>query len=101
MLDANKQIVHQYVDAFNGGDLDGLCRLFAPDAVIYGVLGWGGVEQVRPIWKDLIECYQINLQVESMAAEGDVVAARYTERGKSVRPFRGGPAATGRGYEIV
>jgi steroid delta-isomerase-like uncharacterized protein len=101
MSDENKQVVLQYVEAFNRGDLDGLCRLFTPDAVIYGVLGWGDLDQVRPIWKDLIECYQLNLQVEGIIAEGNVVAVRYIERGTSVRPFRGGAPATGRSYEIV
>src|SRR4051812_33527592 len=101
MSEANKEVVRRYVEAFNRGDLDGLCRLFAPDAVIYGVLGWGSVEQARPIWNDLIECWQIQLRVESLIAEGDGVAARYLERGTSVRPFRGGPPATGLGYEIV
>jgi steroid delta-isomerase-like uncharacterized protein len=101
MSEENKQIVRRYVDAFNRGDLEGLCRLFASDAVVHGVLGWGGIDQVRPIWKDLMECFQINLTLDGLIAEGDSVAARYVERGSSVRPFRGGPPATGKSYEIV
>ena len=100
MAQQNKQIVMSYVDAFNRGDVEVLCRLFAPDALVYGVLGWGSVDKVKPIWQDLIHCFQINLKVESIITEGDVVAVRYTERGKSVRRYQGTPA-TNRSYEVV
>lgn len=47
-----------------------------------------------------MECLQVRLDVEAMIAEGSTVAVRYTERGTSVRTFRGaGP--TGRGYEMI
>jgi steroid delta-isomerase-like uncharacterized protein len=95
-----KDVALSYVAAFNRGDLDALCKLFTPDALIWGVLGWGSVADVRPIWKDLIECLQINLQVDAIIAEGNMVAVRYTERGTSVKAFRGlGP--TGKTYEIT
>ncbi|MCB9896652.1 MAG: nuclear transport factor 2 family protein [Planctomycetes bacterium] len=95
-----KDVVLAYVDAFNRGDLDGLCALFTPDALVWGVLGWGEIEKVRPIWKDLIECLGMQLQVDALIAEGDVVAVRYTERGTSRLAFRGqGP--TGRSYELT
>jgi len=100
LSERNKQVVLAYVEAFNRGDLDALCALFTPDALIYGVLGWGEIEKVKPVWQEIMRCFNINLQVESMIAEGDMVAVRYTERGKSVQPFRGNPA-TGRSYEVV
>jgi steroid delta-isomerase-like uncharacterized protein len=62
--------------------------------------GWGDLDKVKPVWQEMMRCFTINLQVESMIAEGDMVAVRYTERGKSVQPFRGNPA-TGRSYEVV
>ena len=65
-----------------------------------GALGWGSVEQVRPIWKDLIECFEIRLQVEGIIAAGNTVVVRYTERGKSVRAFRG-PGPAGGMYELT
>jgi hypothetical protein len=65
-----KDVVLAYVDAFNRGDLDGLSRLFTDDALVWGVLGWGTIEQARPIWKDLIECLQIHLQVDAIISEG-------------------------------
>ncbi|HEX8523322.1 MAG TPA: nuclear transport factor 2 family protein [Tepidisphaeraceae bacterium] len=100
MLDKNKEIVLTYVDAFNRGDLEAVCKLFTPDALVWGVLGWGGIEKVRPIWKDLMECLQMKMHVESIIAEGNAVAVRFTERGQSVKEFRGmGP--TGKTYEVI
>lgn len=96
----SKPVVLAYVEAFNRGDLEGVCRAFTDDAVIWGVLGWGTVEQARAVWKDLIESLQVQLQVDGIISEGNVVAVRYTERGKSIRAFRGaGP--TGRTYELT
>jgi predicted ester cyclase len=95
-----KDVVLAYVDAFNRGDLEGVCKTFTKDALIWGVLGWGTVDETRPIWRDLIECLQVQLQVEAIIAEGNTVAVRYIERGKSVRAFRGkGP--TNRTYELT
>jgi len=100
MSEENKRVVLDYVDAFNRGDLDGVCQTFAPDALIYGVLGWGGIEKAKPIWRDLIDCFAIRLHVEAMIAEGDEVSVRYVEHGRSLNSFRGGPV-TGQGYEIT
>lgn len=96
----NKKIVMDYVDAFNRGDLETLRRLFTDDALVYGVLGWGGLDVVVPIWKELHESLAIQLQIEAIIAEGDTVAVRYVERGTSVQPFRGGPV-TGKSFEVV
>jgi steroid delta-isomerase-like uncharacterized protein len=96
----NKAVIFDYVHAFNRGDLDGLCRLFAPDALVDGVLGWGRMDKVRPVWEQLITCFKMNLQVEMMIEEGDVVAVRYTERGVFSAPYRGTPP-TGKSYEVV
>jgi predicted ester cyclase len=74
--------------------------VFAPDAVVYGVLGWGGIEQVMPIWHELHDGLRLELTVEEIIAEGDIVAVRYTERGTFVGSFRG-HAPTGRSYELV
>jgi hypothetical protein len=95
-----KDVVVSYVDAFNRGDLDALCELFTPDALIWGVLGWGSVEQVRPIWKDLTECLTMKLHIEDIISEGNIVAVRYTETGKLVKPFRG-TGKIGNEYELI
>jgi steroid delta-isomerase-like uncharacterized protein len=98
--EANQRIVLDYVEAFNRGDLEALKNLFAPDALVYGVLGWGGLEQVVPIWQEIKAAFAIQLQVDSMISQDDIVAVRYTERGTSVGSFRGGPV-TGKSFEVV
>ena len=96
----NKQIVLAYVNAFNRGDIEALTDLFASDALVYGVLGWGNLDQVVPIWREIKAAFDIQLQVESIIAEDDIVGVRYVERGASVGSFRGGPV-TGKSFEVV
>jgi steroid delta-isomerase-like uncharacterized protein len=100
MTEANKKVVMQYVEAFNQSDMEALRELFTKDALVYGVLGWGGLNQVVPIWEEIHEAFALRLQVEAIVAEGDTVAVRYIERGKSVGSFRGGPV-TGKSFEVV
>jgi steroid delta-isomerase-like uncharacterized protein len=97
---SNKQLVLAYVDAFNRADIPALSALFTDDAFVYGVLGGGGLDRVGPIWRELHQAFAPRLEVESMAAEGDTVAARYRERGRFVGPFRG-HAPTGKSFELV
>jgi steroid delta-isomerase-like uncharacterized protein len=96
----NEQVVRAYVDAFNRGDLDDLAALFADDAEIQGVLGRGQVEQVMPIWRQLVDGYGMQLTIEALIADGDEVAVRYTERGEFRRPAFG-REPTGNSYELV
>ena len=98
--DANKQTVLAYVDAFNRGDMDQLQGLFTQDALVYGVLGWGGMDQVVPIWREIKAAFDLQMTVEEIISEGDTVAVRYTERGTSCGSFRGGPV-TGKSFEVV
>ncbi len=99
-MEANKQVVRDYVAAFNAGDFDAVRALFAPDGVVHGVLGWGGLEVALPVWRDLHEGFSMRMAIEALVAEGDVVAARFTETGHFVRPFRGAQP-TGKTYELV
>jgi predicted ester cyclase len=96
----NRSLVRAYAAAFNRGDVEAGCRCFAPDAVVCGVLGWGGLDKARPIWEQLVTCFRMNLQIESLVAEEEIVAARYTERGKFIPAFRG-IEPTDKCYELV
>ena len=58
----NKQIVLAYVDAFNRCDIDELCTIFTDDALVYGVLGWGGMDQVVPIWREIKAAFDVNIR---------------------------------------
>jgi steroid delta-isomerase-like uncharacterized protein len=98
--ESNKEIVRKYVEAFNNGDIDALLPLFTDDAVVHGVLGWGKLAEVVPIWREIHEAFAIKMEVDAIIAEGDTVAVRYIERGTSVGSFRGGPI-TGRSFEVV
>ncbi|MBV8853794.1 MAG: ester cyclase [Sinobacteraceae bacterium] len=96
----NKVIVERYVDAFNRGDLPALKALFAPDAEIQGVKGQGVMAQVEPIWRQLIEGYGMQLQIEALIAEGSSVAVRFLESGTFRAPAFG-QQPTGRSYSLI
>jgi steroid delta-isomerase-like uncharacterized protein len=99
-LEQHKDLVRQYVEAFNAGDLARLRTLFTDDAVIQGVLGWGKLDVIEPIWRMLHESLAIEMTIDSIVAEGDLVAVRYTERGTFRGPFRG-HQPTGKSFEVV
>ena len=96
----NKEVVGRYVEALNRGDIETLRQLFTPDALVYGVLGWGGLDEVVPIWQQLHQGLALELTAEQMVAEGDTVAVRYTERGTFQDAFMG-HQPTGKSYELV
>ncbi len=100
MSERNKQVVREYVEAFNRRDLDAVCTTFWPDASVYGVIGNGALETTRAIWKELMDANDMRLTIDSMVAEGDTVAVKFIEHGKSVGSFRGLPV-TGKTYEIT
>ena len=95
-----KEVVLNYVDAFNRGDLVALESLLADEAEIQGVFGKGLFERIRPVWKQLIEGFAMQLQVKGMIAEGNTVAVRYIETG-TFRADAFGHKATGKSYELV
>lgn len=100
MSEQAKEVVRQYVDAFNRGDLAGLRDLLADDAEIQGVMGKGLFDKISPVWQQLIEGYNMQLRIECMVAEGNTVAVRYTETGTFTRPAFGHDP-TGKCYELV
>lgn len=101
MTDKNIQTVLAYVEAMNAGDLDALQALFTADALVCGVASSGPVEAVKGVWHDLHHGLNMHLKVESIVAHGDLVAVRYTERGRWTGPFLGYTNPTGRAYELV
>lgn len=95
-----KDVVLNYVAAFNKGDLALLKSLLAEDAEIQGVFGKGAYERIQPIWKQLIEGFGMRLEVQSIVAEGNTVAVRYIETG-TFKAAAFGHDATGKSYELV
>lgn len=96
----NKAVVIEYARAFSAGDINRLISLFAENAEIQGVLARGQMENIRPVWEQLISGYGIQLKIESLIAEGNQVAARFTETGTFRAPAFG-QEPTGRSYELV
>jgi steroid delta-isomerase-like uncharacterized protein len=99
-LEANKKIVTRYVEALNAGDIATLREIFAPDSTVQGVLGKGVLDTAVPLWRMLHDSLKLHLKIESMVAQGDEVAVRYTENGTFVGPFRD-HQPTGKSYELV
>lgn len=99
--EANKRTVRAYVDAINDGDIERLRTLFAPDAHIQGVTGNGTFDYAARVWHDLHHGLAMTLEVQSMIAEGDIVAARFTERGRWIGPFLDFKEPTGLPFELV
>jgi steroid delta-isomerase-like uncharacterized protein len=95
-----KGVVQRYVDAFNQGDLLALQALLADDAEIQGVFGKGCFDRIEPIWRQLIEGYAMQLEIQDLIAEGNQVAARYIERG-TFRAAAFGQQPTGKSYSLV
>jgi steroid delta-isomerase-like uncharacterized protein len=96
----NKAAVRAYVEAFNQGDFDAVAKLCAPDVLIYGVLGHGGLDVAMPVWRELHHAYNIQLEIQGLIAEGDAVAARYMERGTFRNEFRGAKP-NGKSYALT
>jgi predicted ester cyclase len=98
----NEAIVRAYVEALNSGDWAAMDPLFTPDATIRGVLGWGGLDVVLPVWRELHEGMSMHLEIEDLVASGDTVVVRFRESGRFVGPFRGlaGQEPTDKTYEI-
>ena len=99
--DRNKAAVRAYVAAMNAGDIETLRSLFAPDAEIQGVKGKGTFDFAARIWRDLHDGLNMRLDIEQMAAEGDMVAVRFRESGRWTGPFLEFTQPTGRSYELV
>jgi steroid delta-isomerase-like uncharacterized protein len=98
--DEAKQVVRDYVAAFNAGDMNKLEELLAENAEIQGVLGKGTFAKIEPIWRQLIGGYGMQLEIQDLIAQGGTVAARYTERG-TFRNAAFGFEPTGKSYELV
>ena len=96
-------VVRRYVEAMNSGRWAQLRELFTDDAVVRGVMGWGGLEFALPVWRELHEGLQMSLEIEALVEDRETVVTRYIERGRFVGHFRGlaGLEPTGKAYEVV
>lgn len=102
-MNAAANTIRAYVEALNAFDMPRLRTLFAPEARIWGVLGFGTLEVVEPVWQELHGGMNMRLEVLDIVAEGGRAAARYRETGRFTGPFRGlaDHAPTGLPYEVA
>ena len=96
----NRETVLAYVDAMNRGDIDRLRPLFWPQAEIVGVTGRGTFDYASSVWRQLHAALNMQLEVRSIVAEGDIVAVRFEETGVWTAPFRDFDAPTGCSYRL-
>lgn len=98
----NKAVARRYIEAFNAGDFAAAADLFAPGAVLQGVLAEGGIEATRLIWEQLRAAFpDHHNQIEELVAEGDTVTIRLTDQGTFTgQPFLG-MSPTGKSFNIV
>ena len=102
-LEGMKNTVLQWVDVVNSGTLDRIESVWADDCVVHA---GGGLPEVRGVGSlgGLLTVYRaalsnLRITTESLVAEGDKVAARFTTRGRHDGEFLDIPA-TGVSIEI-
>ena len=95
----SKAVVREYVARFDRGDTVGLRDLYHEHAQVYEATGWLDLDEVIPLWEQIIDGLGVDLDIEHIIAEEDAIALLYTERGWSRAPYLGRPA-TGRSYEL-
>ncbi len=94
-LQDNKAVIRRLYDAFNAGDLEAMDEPFAADVVdLLPLEGQTpGVEGFKERLKRLRNSFpDLRFAIETMIAEGDVVAERATLRGTHLGKFMGVPA---------
>ena len=98
MMDANKALVYQWLEAWREKDLALLDELFTQDYAVNGnVIGPEGVKQAVQFLHAVFA--DISVELHELVAEDDKVAARWTVRGRQVGDFMG-IAPTGKYVEL-
>ena len=91
MSEANKTIVRQVIEGFARGNFDAIEKNVAPNVVDHGALPGlpSGVVGYRGTLQAYYAAFQPKVTIQSIVAEGDIVATRWTYDGKHVGPFMG------------
>lgn len=88
-MDANREILDQYVERYNAGDLDGVMELYAEDAVQGMPDGtFTGKSAIRDrLAMELAACPDVVHTVRSFVGDGDLFADEWTFTGTHSGPF--------------
>lgn len=99
MIEANKAIIHKWIDAWVVNDIDALQEIFAPDYTVNETLiGVEGVKQAVQFLHAVLS--DISAELHEIVAEEDKVVIRWTIRGRHVGDFMG-IAPTGKELELT
>ncbi|MEF8840189.1 MAG: ester cyclase [Haloarculaceae archaeon] len=87
----NKELVRQYLAAFNDRDRDTLSEVLAEDVVEHGVSDeLHGLEEIMGFLETHFEIFpDYTGTTEAMVAEGDTVVVRYTVSGTHTGEYQG------------
>src|SRR6266540_2833453 len=103
MSDQNKEVLRQFVKAWDAGDTDSFGDFIATDAVDHQGMpgvpqGLDGVKQIAVMTQAAFP--DASTEIHNLIAEGDLVSALQTVRGTHRGEFMGMPA-TGKPFEIT
>ncbi len=92
-----KDVVREYVDAYNAGDAEGIETLLTEDFVVHGLPGIDGDEHGRDVFLDWLHATfeafpDKHTNIAELIAEGGVVAARWRSTATHEGTFGGVPA---------
>jgi steroid delta-isomerase-like uncharacterized protein len=88
MLEANKALVHKWIEAWRNNNLALIDELFTQDYAVNGtVIGPQGVKQAVHFLHAVFS--EITFELNEMVAEDDKVVVRWTVRGRQVGDFMG------------
>jgi steroid delta-isomerase-like uncharacterized protein len=99
MVEANKALIHRWIDAWIANDIAILDELFAPNYSVNGVqIGLEGVKKGVQFLHSVLA--DISAEANEMVAEKDKVVIRWTVRGRHTGSFMGIPP-TGQDLELT
>lgn len=109
-MEAHKDLVRRWVEMFNTHDLADAGKIAAVDYLEHAIAPFGRTEtgqvdgpaHLRDAAEWLIAQFpDIRMAIESMIAEGDVVAARVASTGTNLGPINGVIPPTGRSFSTL
>lgn len=102
--DRNEEVMNQFVEFINTGNLELGKSIISPDVIFYAptspepMTGFEGYTQVLDMMRGAMP--DVHWNVEEMIAEGDKVMVRYTMTGTQTQPLMGIPA-TGKPIKVT
>lgn len=91
--EANKSIVHEYIDTWNRGDIDGLADYWSPDIIHHTRSLRQNADDVKNVLSDFMSAFpDLHFKIDDIVVQGDRVATRMTASGTHTGAYMGVPA---------